>query len=66
LIGHSPIATQLTWCQKEGVPRALITHCGTEIVTAPHARVSARIRELGESRGLHAELAYDGLTLVLR
>ena len=22
LIGHSPVRTQLTWCQKEGVPRA--------------------------------------------
>lgn len=27
LIGHTPIHTQLTWCQKEGVPRAIFTHC---------------------------------------
>jgi hypothetical protein len=26
LIGHSPVRTQLTWCAKEGVPRAIITH----------------------------------------
>ena len=25
LIGHSPVRTQLTWCEKEGVPRAIIT-----------------------------------------
>ena len=32
LIGHAPVETQLAWCQKEGVPRAVITHCGGEIV----------------------------------
>jgi hypothetical protein len=34
LIGHAPIETQFAWCQASGVPRALITHCGTQIVTA--------------------------------
>src|SRR4029077_18018565 len=29
LIGHSSVRTQLTWCEKEGVPRAIITHCGS-------------------------------------
>jgi hypothetical protein len=23
---------QIGWCAKEGVPRAIITHCGSEIV----------------------------------
>jgi Cu-Zn family superoxide dismutase len=32
LIGRSPVRTQLTWCTKEGVPRAIITRCGSEIV----------------------------------
>src|SRR5215469_15892523 len=32
LIGHSRVRTQLTWCEKESVPRAIITHCGSEIV----------------------------------
>jgi phosphoribosyl 1,2-cyclic phosphodiesterase len=63
LIGHTPVSTQLTWCQKEGVARALITHCGTEIVTAPHAVMSARIRDLGAARGVRADLAYDGLRI---
>lgn len=34
LIGHTPIRTQLAWCQEEGVPRAMFTHCGTAILTA--------------------------------
>jgi len=32
LIGHATVRTQLGWCAKEGVPRAIITHCGSEIV----------------------------------
>jgi phosphoribosyl 1,2-cyclic phosphodiesterase len=26
LIGHTPVRTQLTWCQKEGVPKAIRHH----------------------------------------
>lgn len=33
LIGHAPIRTQLTWCQKEGVARAIFTHCGSDAPT---------------------------------
>jgi hypothetical protein len=25
---------QIGWCKKSSVPRAIITHCGTQIVTA--------------------------------
>jgi hypothetical protein len=31
LIGHSTVRTQLTWCEKERVPLAIVTHCGSEI-----------------------------------
>ena len=41
LIGHSPVRTQLTWCQKEGVPRAIITHCGSEIVNGDEREIAA-------------------------
>ena len=47
LIGHSPVRTQLTWCQKEGVPRAIITHCGSEIVISDEDEVSAKIARDG-------------------
>jgi hypothetical protein len=29
----------LTWCEKEGVPRAIITHCGSEIVTGDERKL---------------------------
>lgn len=65
LIGHVPVGTQLTWCAKEGVPRALVTHCGREIITAPPDEVAARIHDLGRKRGVDATVAYDGLEVTL-
>ena len=65
LIGHSPVRTQLTWCQKEGVPRAIITHCGSEIVTGDERGISARLRAMAAERGVEARIAYDGMKLVL-
>src|SRR5690606_10182768 len=36
LIGHASIAAQLEWCAREGVSRAVFTHCGSAIVRWPH------------------------------
>lgn len=66
LIGHAPVRTQLTWCQKEGVPRAIITHCGKEIVEGAEPSLTADLRAMAESRGIRAELAHDGLEVILR
>jgi hypothetical protein len=38
LIGHVPVQTQLTWCQKEHVPRMIVTHCGSGIVEGYEAQ----------------------------
>ena len=65
LIGHAPVRTQLTWCQKEGVPRAIITHCGSEIVTGDEREISAKIREMTAERCVDVRIAYDGMTLRL-
>jgi phosphoribosyl 1,2-cyclic phosphodiesterase len=65
LYGHTPVRTQLTWCRKEGVSRAIITHCGSEIVRNEEL-FSARLAEMASERGLRAEFAHDGLQLVLR
>lgn len=65
LIGHAPVQTQLTWCREEGVPRAIITHCGTEIVTG-EAEAEKAVMALAQERGVAARIAYDGLELVLR
>lgn len=66
LIGHTPIRTQLTWCQKEGVPLAVFTHLGSEIVKAGDDKAMDKIRPLAEERGVEARLAHDGMEMVLR
>lgn len=66
LIGHTPVRTQLTWCQEAGIRRAIVTHCGSEIVTGDTAEVEARVRTMGEERGIEASIARDGMTRVLR
>jgi ribonuclease BN (tRNA processing enzyme) len=66
LFGHTPIRTQLTWCQKEGVPRAIFTHCGTELVTGDEPSLVGRIKEMACERGVQADVAHDGMEVVLR
>jgi len=66
LMGHTPVQTQLTWCQKEGVPRAIITHCGTEIVAGDERKVGSELATLAKQRGVEAEIAHDGMEVVLR
>jgi len=66
LIGHTPVRTQLTWCEKVGVPRAIITHCGSEIVEGDERVLGAKLREMAGERGVDVEIAYDGMEVVLR
>jgi phosphoribosyl 1,2-cyclic phosphodiesterase len=65
LIGHSPVRTQLTWCEKEGVPLAIITHCGSEIVTGDEHQIAAKIRAMASERSVDVRIAYDGMKLSL-
>ncbi len=65
LIGHATVRTQLGWCGKEGVPRAVITHCGSEIVSGDEQEVATKIRDMASARGIKACLAYDGLKLMM-
>jgi phosphoribosyl 1,2-cyclic phosphodiesterase len=65
-IGHVPIMTQLTWCAKEGVPRAAFTHCGSVIVKGDERKLGAEVRALAGERGVEAKIAYDGMKLILR
>src|SRR6266567_6226558 len=66
LIGHATVRTQFGWCEKERVPRAIITHCGSEIVTGDQRRVSTNLRGMAAERGLDARIAHDGMELILR
>jgi phosphoribosyl 1,2-cyclic phosphodiesterase len=65
LIGHSPVRTQLTWCQKESVHRAIITHCGSEIVTGDERKIFAKLRDIAWERDVDVRIAYDGMKLTL-
>jgi len=65
LIGHAPVRTQLTWCQKEGVPRAIITHCGSEIVNGDEGEIAAKIRAMAAERRVEVRIAYDGMKVKL-
>ena len=65
LIGHAAISVQIGWCAKEGVPRAIITHCGSEIVTGDERNLAARLRAMGAERGVETRIAHDGMELVL-
>ncbi|MEA3376101.1 MAG: MBL fold metallo-hydrolase [Chloroflexota bacterium] len=67
IIGHVPIHTQLTWCQKLNVPRAIFTHLGSEIVDGDEAALGAEIRALAEERDVEqVGIAHDGMEVVLR
>jgi len=63
LIGHSPVRTQLSWWQKEGVPPAIISHCGSEIVTGEEREIAAKICAMANERGVEVSIAHDGMKL---
>lgn len=66
LVGHAPVRTQLGWCEKEGLTRALITHCGSEIVEGDPTELNARLDAMAEKRGVEAAIAYDGMAVEVR
>jgi phosphoribosyl 1,2-cyclic phosphodiesterase len=65
LTGHTPIRTQLGWCAKERVPRAIFTHCGTQIVEGDGRSLTAALIRLARARGLEARFARDGMEITL-
>ena len=65
LIGHAPVRTQLGWCAKERVPRAIITHCGSEIVTGDERQLAAKIATVARELGVEARIARDGMKMIV-
>jgi phosphoribosyl 1,2-cyclic phosphodiesterase len=61
LIGHSAVPTQLAWCQKEGVPHVIITHCGSEIVSGSERDIAAKLHTMATERDIEVRIAYDGM-----
>ncbi len=66
LIGHTAMRTQLTWCQKENVPEAIFTHCGSPIVAHDERTVNEKLQAWAEERRVTASIAHDGLERVFR
>jgi len=60
------VRTQLGWCAKEGVPRAVITHCGSEIVNGDERKLALELCTMASERGIEAQIAHDRMELVLR
>lgn len=60
------VSYRLGRCEKEGVPRAVFTHCGSEIVKGDERSLGARLHGWAAERGLEAAFAVDGMELVLR
>lgn len=66
VMGHTSIAEQLRWCVQYGVPRAIFTHCGSEIVRADAAVMQEKVAMLGRDCGVRSRIAYDGLSVLVR
>jgi phosphoribosyl 1,2-cyclic phosphodiesterase len=64
-VGHASMATQLEWCAKAGVPRAIFTHCGRAIVAGP-PNIETHIAALGRAQHVDTRIAHDGLRIVVR
>ncbi len=64
-IGHASIKQQLGWCQQEGVPWAIFTHCGSQIVKQKLEVAQEKVALLGEEYGVEADVAYDGWCIKL-
>jgi ribonuclease BN (tRNA processing enzyme) len=65
LVGHASVRTQLGWCRRAGVTKVLITHCGSEIVRADSETVNKIVHHMAEEQGIDAQIAVDGLEVVL-
>ncbi len=64
IFGHTTVRAQLGWCQKEHVPRMIVTHCGTQIV-GDARKMGQIIRGLARERGVAVQIAYDGMQIHL-
>lgn len=63
ITGHASIKEQINWCAKAGIKNMIVTHCGTEIVTANKAQIIKQLRQLAKPYNIRIRLAYDGLTI---
>jgi phosphoribosyl 1,2-cyclic phosphodiesterase len=66
LIGHSRVQQQISWCKKEKIPKAIITHCGSEVINEGDEKIIAKFKEMSKMYGVDVQLAYDGMRVLVR
>jgi ribonuclease BN (tRNA processing enzyme) len=64
LFGHANIRQQLTWCQKEGVKKMIITHLGSDVVKN-EKKATLIIENLASQKKIKVVIAYDGMEINL-
>jgi phosphoribosyl 1,2-cyclic phosphodiesterase len=64
-IGHASVRQQLEWCRRAGVPHAIFTHCGSQIVAGDPRRVGRWLRDAAAELDLTVTLAHDGMVVEL-
>jgi membrane dipeptidase len=64
-VSHSGDRTAMDVIEKSTKP-IFITHCGSQIVAGDEAALADEIDAMARERGIRAEIAYDGMEVVLR
>jgi len=64
-MGHTTIKNQIIWCAHQGIPEAIFTHCGSQIVEGDGRTLGAKIRNIGKKYGVKVKVAYDGMEITL-
>lgn len=64
LFGHTTVRAQLTWCRRNGIPRAFIVHCGKQLVEMDARELQERVDALA-APDVSATVAHDGMTAYL-
>jgi phosphoribosyl 1,2-cyclic phosphodiesterase len=62
IFGHTTVRAQLGWCQQEGVPKMIVTHCGKQIVSGGRG-ATMKIKALAKERNVKVIIAYDGFSI---
>lgn len=63
LIGHASIHMQIAWCREAHVPRAVFTHCGSQIVKSDDESSLKKIRQVEAAQHVDVSIAQDGMAL---
>lgn len=67
IIGHVPLQTQLTWCQKMGVSKAVFTHLGSKILESDEEKIIDQIMSMAHQRDIDdVTIAHDGMEIIIR